>query len=192
MRRQPRMPRNRAQDEFLAVTRKSQDAVITAIRTWAETVRTTTERLAPIYDRLPKLPSVTVPFADNFPRPEETVTSAYHLAEQLLASQRRFAEDLLKVMTPLIPGRSQAQPQVPAKQTVAASAPKAPAAPAASSAPKAPAAAAAAPKAAATAAAPKAPAVNSAPKTPAADAAPKPAATAAALKTPAADAAPKA
>jgi hypothetical protein len=74
-----------AQEEFLAVIRKSEEAVIAAVRNLAETVRTAT----------PKLPSVSVPFADKLPRPEGAVTGAHDLAEQLLASQRKFTEDLL-------------------------------------------------------------------------------------------------
>jgi outer membrane biosynthesis protein TonB len=102
------------QEEILAATRKSQEAMIAAIRTWFETVRTATPKLtsvyAPLTERLPKLPA-SLPFADKLPTPEEAVDNAYYLAEQLLASQRKFAEDLLKAMTPLIPGRSEAAPE---------------------------------------------------------------------------------
>ena len=75
------------QEEFLAVIRKSQEAVIAVITNLAETVRTA---------NLPKPPSVSVPFADKQPRPEDAVARTYDFAEQLLASQRKFAEDLLK------------------------------------------------------------------------------------------------
>ena len=47
------------QDEFLAVIRKSQEAVIAVVRNLAETVRTAS----------PKPPSVSVPFADKLPEP---------------------------------------------------------------------------------------------------------------------------
>jgi hypothetical protein len=160
-----------AQEEFLAITRKSQEAVITAIKSWVETVKTTTPRLAslyaPIADRLPKLPSFGlpsfgVPFADRLPGPEEAVASAYHLAEQLLASQRRFAEDLLKVMTPLMPGRTESAAASPA-------APSVPASPAAESAAASP-----APKTTATASAAK----STAPRSTAAKSAPAKGATA--------------
>jgi hypothetical protein len=102
------------QEEFLAATRKSQEAMIAAIKTWFEAVRTATPRLtsvyAPLTGRLPKLP-VSLPFADKLPTPEEAVDNAYHLAEQLLANQRQFAEDLLKAVAPLMPGRSEAAPK---------------------------------------------------------------------------------
>jgi len=111
------------QDEVLAATRKSQEAMIAAIKSWLETVRTTTPKLtsvyAPLTDKLPRLPSVTLPFADKLPTPEEAVASAYHTAEQLLASQRKFTEDLLKAMTPLIPGRDESsaksEPEIPSR-----------------------------------------------------------------------------
>jgi len=45
-----------------------------------------------------------VPGADQLPKPEEVVASAYDFAEQLLASQRRFAEEVLKATTSLLPG----------------------------------------------------------------------------------------
>jgi hypothetical protein len=104
-----------AQEEFLAVTRKSQEAMITAIKTWVETVRTVTPRFtsvyAPLTDYLPKLPSVTVPFVDQLPTPKDAVASAYDLAEQLLASQRKFAEDLLRAMTPVTADRGTSAPK---------------------------------------------------------------------------------
>jgi len=88
------------QEEFLAVIRKSQEAVIAVVRTLAETVRTASPKLASVYepltDNLPKLQSVGVPFADKLPEPEDALARAYGFAEQLLASQRKFAEDLLK------------------------------------------------------------------------------------------------
>jgi len=80
------MPTTSAQEEFLAVTRKSQEAVIAVIRSLAESVRTIS----------PKLPSVSVPFADKLPGPGDAVDRTYDFAEQLLASQRKFTEDLLK------------------------------------------------------------------------------------------------
>ena len=81
------------QDEILNTVRKSQEAVIDAIRTWSETIQSIT----------PKLPAVPVPGADKLPKPEEVVASAYDFAEQLLASQRKFAEDVVKATASLLP-----------------------------------------------------------------------------------------
>ena len=104
-------PTRDLQEEFLAATRKSQETVVRAIKTWVETVMTVTPKLpsvyAPLADRLPKMPSVNVPFADRLPKPEDVVASSYDFAEHLLALQRQFAEDLLKATEPLIPGNGQ-------------------------------------------------------------------------------------
>jgi hypothetical protein len=127
------MPTTPAQDEFLAMTRKSQEAVIAAIKTWVDTIKTATPRLSPLKDKLPKVPSFSLPLADRLPGREETVANAYRLAEQVLANQRKFAEDLLKLMTPLIPGRLESTPGSDAPESapgspVSASAPASPAA----------------------------------------------------------------
>ena len=78
-----------------------------------------------------KLPQVSLPFADKLPTPQDAVANAYHLAEQLLASQRRFAEDLVKVTAPLRPGHRESAPEVPSRSAwqdaVTASEPKTPA-----------------------------------------------------------------
>ena len=88
------LPTQQLQDEFLSTIRKSQETVIDAIKTWVGTVQSV----------VPQMPSVPVPGADQLPKPEEVVASAYDFAEQLLASQRRFAEEVLKATTSLLPG----------------------------------------------------------------------------------------
>ena len=95
------------QDEILKAVRMSQEAVIDAIKTWADTVQSIA----------PKLPAVSVPLADKLPKPEDVVSSAYDFAEQLLASQRKFAEDVLKATTPLVQGKGNGRA---AKATAAA------------------------------------------------------------------------
>ena len=86
---------NVAQDltnEVLNTISKSQSAVVDAIDTWASAV----------HSIKPDLPDVNLPFADKLPTPQDVVASAYNFAEQLLASQRKFAEDLLKATAPLM------------------------------------------------------------------------------------------
>ena len=61
-------------DEYLSAVTKSQDAVLAAIRSWNETLH-----------------------AVKLPRPEEFVATGYDFTGKLLASQRHFAEELLKV-----------------------------------------------------------------------------------------------
>ncbi len=92
-------PAQDLQEEFLSTVRKSQETVIDAIKTWVETVQSIT----------PKVPSVQVPGADKLPKPEEVVASAYDFAEQLLASQRKFAEEVVKATTSLMPGTDESK-----------------------------------------------------------------------------------
>ena len=81
------------QEQILDAVRKSQETVVEAIKTWADTVQAIT----------PSLPAVpAVPFVDKLPKPGELVASAYDFAEQLLASQRKFAEDVLEATTPVL------------------------------------------------------------------------------------------
>jgi hypothetical protein len=120
------------QEEVLAATRKGQEAMMAAIKTWLETVRTAAPKLPS------KLPQVSLPFADKLPTPQDAVANAYHLAEQLLASQRRFAEELVKATAPLRAGYRESSPEVPSpsawQDAVTDSKPKTPAV---SAAPKA-------------------------------------------------------
>ncbi len=71
--------------QILETVRKSQEAIVNALKAWADVVQSIT----------PSLPTPSLP--DNVPGPEELVTNAYDFAEQLLAGQRKFAEDVLKV-----------------------------------------------------------------------------------------------
>ena len=87
-------PTQDLQNEVLNAVRKSQESVIDAIKTWVETVQSIT----------PKIPAADMPFADKLPKPAEVVASAYDFAEQLLAGQRKFAEEVLKATSALTPG----------------------------------------------------------------------------------------
>jgi hypothetical protein len=82
------------QGEILKTVRKSQDAVVDAIQLWTDAVQAIK----------PPLPEVGIPFADKLPTPGELVTGAYDFAEQLLAAQRKFAEDVLHATAPLFNG----------------------------------------------------------------------------------------
>ena len=91
------------QGEILKTVRKGQEAVVDAIQVWADAVQAIK----------PPLPDVGIPFADKLPKPSELVTGAYDFAEQLLAAQRKFAEDVLRATVPLFYGDA----AVPAKKT---------------------------------------------------------------------------
>ena len=95
-------PMGQVQEEILSTVRKSQAAVVDAIQTWAVAVQAIT----------PSLPELNVPFADKLPRPQDLVAGAYDFAEQLLASQRKFTEDVLSATAPLLPS----PPDAPAKK----------------------------------------------------------------------------
>ena len=90
----PSNPAQGLQEEFLNAVRKSEETVVDAIKTWVETVQSIA----------PKIPSVQVPGADKLPRPEEVVANVYDFAEQLLATQRKFAEEVVKATASLVPG----------------------------------------------------------------------------------------
>ena len=79
------------QGEILKTVRKGQEAVVDAIQVWADAVQAIK----------PPLPEVGIPFADKLPKPSELVSGAYDFAEQLLAAQRKFAEEALAAIAPL-------------------------------------------------------------------------------------------
>jgi hypothetical protein len=87
------IPTQDMQEEFLSAIRKSQETVLDALKSWAETVQSIT----------PKLPAVQVPGMDKLPKPEDLVASAYDFAEQLLHSQRQFAEEVVKATASIMP-----------------------------------------------------------------------------------------
>jgi hypothetical protein len=82
------------QGEILKTVRAGQEAVVDAIQLWADAVQSIK----------PPLPEVGIPFSDKLPKPSELVAGAYDFAEQLLAAQRKFAEDVLKATAPLFYG----------------------------------------------------------------------------------------
>ena len=90
------------QDEILKLIRTSQDTVVDALQAWTATVQSVT----------PSFPKVNLPHAGQLPEPETLVNGAYDFAEQLLATQRKFANDVLQVAAPPDrPGRTGPDPQ---------------------------------------------------------------------------------
>ena len=82
------------QDQFLSTVRRSQEMALDVIKTMVDTIQNIT----------PKVPSVNVPFSDQLPKPEDLVASGYDFAEQLLTSQRKFADEFVKATAALLPG----------------------------------------------------------------------------------------
>jgi hypothetical protein len=79
------------QDEFLNLIRASQETVVDALQAWTSAVQAVT----------PSVLKVDVPYADKLPKPEALVSGAYDFAEQLLATQRKFAGDVFRATAPL-------------------------------------------------------------------------------------------
>jgi len=61
-----------------------------AIRAWSDAVQSV----------MPSLPSTFPVRPDNLPKPEDVVANAYDFAEQLVATQRKSAEDVLRATAP--------------------------------------------------------------------------------------------
>ena len=78
------------QDEILKLIRASQETVVDALQAWTAAVQSVT----------PDFPKLNLPYADRLPKPETLVNGAYDFAEQLLAAQRKFANDVLQVAAP--------------------------------------------------------------------------------------------
>ena len=92
----PSTTQQELQDQFLSIVRKSQEIALDAIKSMVDTVQTIT----------PKFPAVDLPFADRLPKPHAVVAGGYDFAEKLLASQRKFADEVVEATAPLLPGKS--------------------------------------------------------------------------------------
>jgi hypothetical protein len=95
----PSTTQQELQDQFLSIVSKSQEIALDAIKSIVDTVQTIT----------PKIPTVDVPFADKLPKPQDVVASGYDFAEQLLSSQRKFADEVVKAAAPLMPGNGDSE-----------------------------------------------------------------------------------
>ena len=78
--------------QILETIRRSQETVIDAVRKWAASVHSVT----------PPLTLPALPFAGKLPKPADVVANAYDFAEQLLAAQRKFAEDVIQAAAPAL------------------------------------------------------------------------------------------
>lgn len=79
--------------DLLDAIRKSQDMVVDATKRLVDTLQSVRASI-PAPD-LPKIP------APDLPKPEEFVASVYNFTEELLESQRKFAEGMLEATKPL-------------------------------------------------------------------------------------------
>ncbi len=86
------------QEQVITAVRKSQQTTLDVIENIVEAVSSATSKL-------PSFPaSLSVPFADRLPTPEAVVAGAHDFAAQLLAEQRKFAEEIVKATAALRPG----------------------------------------------------------------------------------------
>ena len=79
------------------------DLIRIAVRlTWdIDGVVSVVNRLSPIESATPSAPAPSLPENDTLPTPEELVASTYDFTEQLLTSQRNFAENLIQAIKPV-------------------------------------------------------------------------------------------
>jgi hypothetical protein len=78
------------EDQVLETVRQSQEAVVKAVKTWAEAGKSLVPDLPPL------------PFADQLPNTVDIVENAFDFADKLLAAQRDFAAAVLEAARPVI------------------------------------------------------------------------------------------
>ena len=78
------------EDQVLETVRQSQEAVVKAVKTWAEAGKSIVPDLPP------------VPFADQLPNTVDIVENAFDFADKLLAAQRDFAAAVLEAARPVL------------------------------------------------------------------------------------------
>jgi hypothetical protein len=77
------------EDQVLETVKQGQEAVVKAVRTWADASKSL----------IPDLPPL--PFADQLPNTTEIVENAFAFADKLLASQREFVAAILDAAKPV-------------------------------------------------------------------------------------------
>jgi hypothetical protein len=77
------------EDQVLETVKQGQEAVVKAVRTWADASK----------NLIPDLPPL--PFADQLPNTTEIVENTFAFADKLLASQREFVAAILDAVKPV-------------------------------------------------------------------------------------------
>ena len=96
-----------AQEQTLKTLRDGQQAIIDAVRAWAEAV----ERIAP--------PTPAMPFSEQLPTAKELMQTSFDFAEQLLKTQREFAESVLAAAQPAFTPKESARKESTARESTA-------------------------------------------------------------------------
>ena len=77
------------EDQVLETVKQGQEAVVKAVRTWADASK----------NLIPDLPPL--PFADQLPNTTEIVENTFAFADKLLASQHEFVAAILDAVKPV-------------------------------------------------------------------------------------------
>ena len=85
-------------DEIIASVKQAQQFTLDAVTTWADVVGKVVPEL-PAFPFVPELPAF--PFVPARAEVVEGLGTVFGMAEQLLASQRKFAADLVNVLVPV-------------------------------------------------------------------------------------------
>jgi hypothetical protein len=77
------------EDQVLEAVKQGQEAIVKAVRTWADASK----------NLIPDLPPL--PFADQLPATSELIENAFAFADKILATQREFAAAVLDAAKPV-------------------------------------------------------------------------------------------
>ena len=81
-----------AQDKTLEAIKQSQSVIVEAVAAWAKAAE----------KALPALPAIPALLALDFPKPEELLQTSFDFYGEVLATQRKFATDLLAAAAPVV------------------------------------------------------------------------------------------
>jgi hypothetical protein len=102
------------EDQVLETVKQGQEAIVKAVRTWADASK----------NLIPDLPPL--PFSDQLPATSELVENAFAFVDKMMASQREFAAAILDAAKPVFGAADKAVKNgaatkpAPAKTTAAA------------------------------------------------------------------------
>ena len=95
------------EDQVLETVKQGQEAILKAVRTWADASK----------NLIPELPPL--PFADQVPGTVDLVENAFAFCDKVLASQREFASAILEAAKPVFGATDKAVKNGAAKPTAA-------------------------------------------------------------------------
>jgi hypothetical protein len=95
------------EDQVLETVKQGQEAIVKAVRTWADASK----------NLIPDLPPL--PFSDQLPATSEIVENAFAFVDKIMASQREFASAILDAAKPVLGATDKAAKNGAAKPTAA-------------------------------------------------------------------------